>query len=263
MFNKNHGGGLPDTDIDNVLVELQGKEKLRRSKALIDFPPVGDAPERQPGDNIIIAGWLAGLSTNAIAVHAGRTKNAVVGRSHRLMALGLIEPRETPIYRDDPNHPPRQPKPKRVKGDATLPPLLSAVAETELDAMGEPAMPPYTPPAFQRPTEIRQPVDHAKAVRAAVAAKSSGIPSPFSDRIYREPKPAETLMPYRRTQACCWPIGEPGARDFRYCDAPHKNRTYCDEHEALAFVKVRPASERNDLRLNVGGATLVGFRFQQ
>jgi GcrA cell cycle regulator len=43
-----------------------------------------------------------------------------------------------------------------------------------------------------------------------------------------------------RTVTCCWPIGEPGTKSFRFCvsDAT-PNKPYCAEHAQLAYVKVR------------------------
>lgn len=40
--------------------------------------------------------------------------------------------------------------------------------------------------------------------------------------------------------ACCWPIGEPGTKSFRFCDAaPVAGRPYCETHTACAYIKVR------------------------
>jgi GcrA cell cycle regulator len=43
---------------------------------------------------------------------------------------------------------------------------------------------------------------------------------------------------------CCWPIGEPGTRSFRFCDdASEPGKPYCTEHAKLAYVKVRDRRE--------------------
>ena len=44
------------------------------------------------------------------------------------------------------------------------------------------------------------------------------------------------------TRECCWPIGQPGTSTFRFCDSPTTNRNYCDEHEKVAYVRVRDRS---------------------
>ena len=47
-----------------------------------------------------------------------------------------------------------------------------------------------------------------------------------------------------RVVACCWPIGEPGTRSFRFCDAESMaGKPYCDSHAQLAYVKVRDRRE--------------------
>jgi GcrA cell cycle regulator len=50
--------------------------------------------------------------------------------------------------------------------------------------------------------------------------------------------------PGARVTPCCWPIGEPGTRSFRFCDVDAiAGKPYCDEHSALAYVKVRDRRE--------------------
>ena len=52
--------------------------------------------------------------------------------------------------------------------------------------------------------------------------------------------PATAPRPYGRVITCCWPIGEPGTRSFRFCDAESvPGKPYCSAHAQLAYVKVR------------------------
>jgi GcrA cell cycle regulator len=58
------------------------------------------------------------------------------------------------------------------------------------------------------------------------------------------PTPPLPPRPYGRITECCWPIGEPGTRAFRFCDAPTEpGRPYCEEHARTAFVRVRDRRE--------------------
>ncbi len=62
------------------------------------------------------------------------------------------------------------------------------------------------------------------------------------------PAPARTMtqpVPHRRpAPACCWPIGEPGKRDFHFCDDPSiPGKPYCEEHVKLAYVRLRDRKE--------------------
>lgn len=58
------------------------------------------------------------------------------------------------------------------------------------------------------------------------------------------PKP----VPEHLCEPCCWPIGEPGARSFRYCDEPSVigRNPYCAEHSKLAYRTPPPRNGGND-----------------
>jgi GcrA cell cycle regulator len=56
--------------------------------------------------------------------------------------------------------------------------------------------------------------------------------------------PAPKTPPHFRTITCCWPIGEPGTRAFRFCDAVcDLGKSYCADHARLSYVKVRDRRE--------------------
>jgi GcrA cell cycle regulator len=45
-------------------------------------------------------------------------------------------------------------------------------------------------------------------------------------------------------RSCCWPIGEPGTPEFRFCTAEAiTGKPYCTEHAAVAYVKARDRRE--------------------
>lgn len=139
--------------------------------------------------------WNEGHSTRTIASMMGMTKNAIIGKAHRLHLPG----RGNPIRRDGVVNPKRL---KRARG-ATLPPLASV-------------SPAAAPPSAARPAPP---------------------PTPINTRV-------------RPCSPCCWPIGEPGKPDFRFCDAgAMPGRPYCEPHCALAYVaKSDPAEQvRGDL----------------
>jgi GcrA cell cycle regulator len=143
--------------------------------------------------------WAEGLSTAEIGRRMGISKNAVVGKAHRLN----LPARPSPIRRDANVAPPRAVVLRRVIGP-TLPPLAAANA----------------PPA------------------QLVTAPPPAPPPPAAPRVVAS-RPATTFRPMR-PQACCWPIGEPGTKSFRFCGAEAMpGKPYCAEHAALAYVKVR------------------------
>ncbi len=165
--------------------------------------------------------WSEGHSTAEIGRRLGVTKNAVVGKAHRLE----LPARPSPIRREGEGERPQQRSgpPRRFAGP-TLPPLTStailsgAMAGNTALASAQPAAPP--PP---RPT---------------VAVSPRPVPSP--PRVVMPPPP----RPYGRVITCCWPIGEPGTRSFRFCDLESvPGKPYCEQHAQLAYVKVRDRRE--------------------
>lgn len=155
--------------------------------------------------------WSEGLSTAEIGRRMGVSKNAVVGKAHRLS----LPPRPSPIRRDGSvGAAPRQPQPRRVTGP-TLPSLSTEGAAASVPA---PVVPSSTQPVA--------------AARPAVARPVSTPVRPVAVR----------PVPYRNTRmaTCCWPIGEPGTKAFHFCDAEAQaGKPYCAEHAQLAYVKVR------------------------
>jgi len=138
--------------------------------------------------------WDEGLSTAEIGRRMGITKNAVVGKAHRLN----LPARPSPIRRVPGEKPARRAAVKRVVG-----PTLAA-----LDSVA------------------RQPV-----------------PTPPRQPVVLRPVPAQP-RPAGRVSSCCWPLGEPGTPEFRFCGDPTvPAKPYCEDHVALAYVKVRDRRE--------------------
>lgn len=45
-------------------------------------------------------------------------------------------------------------------------------------------------------------------------------------------------VPIRTPSACCWPIGHPGTKAFRFCDdVALPGKPYCNQHYAIAYVR--------------------------
>jgi GcrA cell cycle regulator len=132
--------------------------------------------------------WSEGLSTAEIGRRLNISKNAVVGKAHRLN----LPPRPSPIRRTDGASPAaRAPLPRRAQGP-TLPPLSSAMG------VAAPALRPIVSP------------------------------------------PKQSL----RATPCCWPIGEPGKPSFHFCSTVSvPGKPYCDEHAAIAYVRIRDRRE--------------------
>jgi GcrA cell cycle regulator len=165
--------------------------------------------------------WAEGHSTAEIGRRLGVTKNAIVGKAHRLD----LPARPSPIRRDPDASPARRTTVRRVEGP-TLPPLPSAVAD------GSP--------------------NFSAFVRAPVVPRAPVIVRPVAPPVQRAPRPvvapprpvAVAPRPYGRVVTCCWPIGEPGTREFHFCDVPSEpGRPYCEDHVKVAYVKIRDRRE--------------------
>ena len=167
--------------------------------------------------------WAEGHSTAEIGRRMGVSKNAVVGKAHR---LGLSA-RPSPIRRNEGGDKPRRPSIRRLIGP-TLPPLG----------------PPEHPAPLSRPpvplgvSPFRAAVPAPRPTQAAPAPTPSHAPSMQPGLRPVSRAPGGRIIP------CCWPIGEPGTPSFRFCDAGSAaGKPYCSEHAALAYVKIRDRRE--------------------
>ena len=145
--------------------------------------------------------WAEGHSTTEIGRRMGVSKNAIVGKAHRLN----LPARPSPIRRDGVCKPPQ---PRRPRGP-TLPALQNRPRES-----GSPSQVRVVPAEVQR--------DQSDAARPVPIVLEAG--------------PVCTAL--RGTNPCCWPIGEPGTRSFRYCDAPNEaGKPYCPDHCEKAYQR--------------------------
>lgn len=152
--------------------------------------------------------WDQGLSASAIGKQLGVSKNAVVGKAHRLK----LPARPSPIRKG--SRPP-------VRRMAVLPKPLA------------------TPMA-------RQAAPGQTAERAAPApAKPSPAPAPASVGRAAAPAVGRRGAAARGVKSCLWPIGDPGTNDFHFCGGEVvPGKSYCADHCAKAYIsKSRSDSE--------------------
>src|SRR6185312_11559733 len=135
--------------------------------------------------------WAEGLSTAAIGRRMGVSKNAVVGKVHRLH----LPARPSPICAGAGRKPDRPRRAPRVTLQGLQPPIRSTTSHVVRPRPG--------PPVWR----AREPMKLGAA-------------------------------------RCCWPIGDPGTPEFRFCDdANAVGYPYCPDHCALAY---RPVLGRAD-----------------
>lgn len=155
--------------------------------------------------------WAEGHSTAEIGRRLGVSKNAIVGKAHRLD----LEARPSPIRRDG------------VKSDSDRPSYTRAAG---------PTLPPL---ASMRSAE--PPVANVAPLRRPVVASPVKAPQPAPAPLMLQPAPRPVLSASTRRPApsCCWPIGEPGTKSFRFCDdASLPGKPYCEQHARVAYVRV-------------------------
>lgn len=153
-------------------------------------------------DAILYQLWVVeGLPTVPVAERMGKTRNAVIGRAHRL------------------GFPPR-PSPIGIR-----------LAEAEQ----------------KRREAEREKRRLAREARELLLLEKFAVvkpqPQPKHRVVVKQMVTQPTPVVTRRSEPCCYPIGEPGNRNFRYCDEPTKpGKSYCQEHYDLC-IRVVPARE--------------------
>ncbi len=175
----------------------------------------GETPQKLPWTDdrveLLKKMWAEGLSASQIAAKlaGGVTRNAVIGKVHRMGLSGRVTRARvsTPRTRKtrEPSHPGRagttSAAPPRTAGNNALKPLASV-----------------------KPEPIVEPV----AIHIADI--------PVGERV-------TILMLSDKT--CRWPIGDPGSEEFCFCGkAPKDGAPYCAGHAALAYQPQRDRSRR-------------------
>lgn len=166
--------------------------------------------------------WPLGHSTAEMGRRLGVSKNSVVGMAHRMD----LPSRPSPIRRDESGEP-RQPRAPRIPPAPrqTLPALSSVASPPLMSPLPEPIV---------RPVAWHPPI--VNFARPVVPARFDATPRP--EVVTRAAKPCGHVMP------CCWPIGEPRAPGFRFCEDPSEpGRPYCEDHVKIAYVRVRDRRE--------------------
>ncbi len=149
--------------------------------------------------------WAEGHSASQIAKELGGvTRNAVIGKVHRLGLSGRATP-SRPVKR-----PPRLARPKpRIQPDGSVvtPKPQRVVAEAVL-----------------KPNE-------------KVAMLTTLPPQPLADG------EAATILTLRDSM-CKWPIGYPADPKFAFCGRKSANGPYCAEHGKVAFQPAKKREKK-------------------
>jgi GcrA cell cycle regulator len=166
--------------------------------------------------------WKGGASASQIAdALGGVTRNAVIGKAHRLR----LEARPGPIHQSDDSK-----KPASLRRTTTV----------------------------RTTTGAHSPVPDSPAITSEIAAAAAGKPQdraapsvpPAPPRRKIAAKPSAEMrgkvgMLDLTDKICKWPLGHPGEPDFHFCGEPiNRGFPYCRPHCAAAYQAPRERGYR-------------------
>lgn len=195
--------------------------------------------------------WADGQSASAIAKELGGvTRNAVIGKVHR---LGLSNRDEPEAAKTAPQPEPaeeKKPAPKAARPEPVPAPAPEPEPEPVVTKEPEPEDDDDEPG-----TTSAQPVFTPMSRRPIVPAGQPLPPQPSANEISPEAlasvreieKKARKLSLMELTERTCkWPIGDPATEKFWFCGLPSQpGKPYCEAHVGVAF---QPMSSRRDRR---------------
>ena len=187
--------------------------------------------------------WAEGQSASQIAKELGGvTRNAVIGKVHRLGLSNRVEGEEPAAAA-----PAAPPEPAPVQPAPAAAPRVVRV---------EPAAPAAPQPAAAEPDPEPAPPQPVFTPRRTIVPAGQPLPpQPSANEISPEAlasvreveKRARKLTLMELTERTCkWPIGDPATDKFWFCGLPAQaGKPYCEAHVGVAF---QPMSARRDRR---------------
>lgn len=181
--------------------------------------------------NEMIKMWGEGLSADAISYkfRGQVTRNAVIGKLHRMGYSDADRHAPNPINRADRHERNANKKPRKARTGARLG-VTSKSGKVKENHNG-----------------VSRPKGEVYATRPSLVPKGPEIehnwPSSTTNHEVNK-STAEEVLSLGSSQ-CRWPIGEPQKEDFHFCrNKRKKNSSYCTEHDSMATRSLRKWAKR-------------------
>ncbi|PWR18899.1 GcrA family cell cycle regulator [Zavarzinia compransoris] len=197
--------------------------------------------------------WEQGLSASQIAAKLGNiTRNAVIGKVHRLGLSGRPSPVRTERAAQAPAAAPAAPVAAAPAAPAAQAPARPAESQPRILPAG-----PAPAPAAARPVRLVTTTTADVAAQAAQKPRvlpASPAPAP-REAAPRAAAPAPEPEPMVRAtllsindRMCKWPVGDPGEAGFHFCGRrAQTGMPYCQDHARIAYQAATPkAREKRD-----------------
>ena len=144
--------------------------------------------------------WNKGLTTVEIGNQLGMSKNAVVGKAHRLN----LEARPSPIKRDNIKH------------------TVKKVIETR---------------SATKPATKKTAPEASANTPAEVVFETEPLPPEIN--IHKSKKHKGVALVDLKPTSCRWPEGDPKDPNFHFCGEPvEPGKIYCPAHCAIAYTGI-------------------------